>query len=149
MATTLPDAPPLLRPGLATRLRAAGVARSYQDLCAVERPVTVRGRTGGTRAQYDTVARVPCRLTRGFVPAREQDVAAGLTNVTTALVAVAPGTDIRPADRLTITSLQDATLPAVVLEVISAEVRRTTDLEQVITCQLVGQPTPPVVPLST
>lgn len=142
------DTPPLVRPGLITALQRAGLSRSYQDQASIQRlPATSsrRSQTGGVRPaslDYAEVATTSCRLTRGFILAREQLAGGGITNIGSAILYTAPGVDIRPADRLIVSSLVDSSLPEVTLEVLSAEVRRTTDLEQVVTCQLQGVLTP-------
>jgi hypothetical protein len=132
----------------------ADLATSYRDEAEVRRPLPPelrRDRGGGSTAPaLDLVGTVRGRLTRGFVPGREQQIGGGLTNVTSAIFACAPDADIRASDRLVVTHLDHPEWPAVTLEVASAEVRRTIALEQVITCAVIGGPTPPpVVRLST
>ena len=135
------ETPPLVRPGLITALRRAGLARSYQDQASIQRMTAIATRSGGRAITWAAVNAVPCRLSRGFIPAREQTIAGSVTEIATAIVYTAPQVDIRASDRLVISSLVDPSLPEITLEVQRAEVRRTTDLEQVVTCSVVGSTT--------
>lgn len=130
------------------------LAMSYRDEAEVRRPLPPdrrRDRGGGSTAPaLDLVGTVRGRLTRGFVLGREQQIGGGLTNVTSAIFACAPDADIRASDRLVVTHLDHPEWPAITLDVVSAEVRRTIALEQVVGCTVIGGPTPPsVVRLST
>lgn len=130
------------------------LARSYEDTAEVRRmppPERRRDRSGGTTAtDGEFTGFVDGRLTRGFILAREQAVAGALTNITSAVFSCAPDADIRPSDRLVITNRVHPEWPPVTLEVVSAEVRRTIALEQVVTCTVIGgAPPPPTVPLAT
>jgi hypothetical protein len=130
------------------------LAMSYRDEAEVRRPLPPgrrRDRGGGSTAPaLDLVGTVRGRLSRGFVLGREQQVGGGLTNVTSAIFACAPAADIRASDQLVITHLDYPEWPPITLDVVSAEVRRTIALEQVITGNVIGGPPPlPIVPLST
>lgn len=113
-------------------------ALSYRDVAEVQRPYRNPGPSGGRRPSFDTIAEVRCRLTRGFVMAREQQIAGGQAGLASATVYCAPATDIRAADRLVVTHPDHPEWPAEHLEVTDAEVRRTVYLELVVTCQRVG-----------
>jgi hypothetical protein len=130
------------------------LAMSYRDEAEVRRPLPPgrrRDRGGGSTAPaLDLVGTVRGRLSRGFVLGREQQVGGGLTNVTSAIFACAPTADIRASDRLIVTHLDYPQWPPITLDVVSAEVRRTIALEQVIAGNVIGGPPPPtVVRLST
>jgi hypothetical protein len=132
----------------------ADLATSYRDEAEVRRPLPPerrRDRGGGSTAPaLDPVGTVRGRLSRGFVPGREQQIGGGLTNVTSAIFACAPAADIRASDQLVITHLDYPEWPPITLDVVSAEVRRTIALEQVITANVIGgEPPLPIVPLST
>jgi hypothetical protein len=130
------------------------LAQSYRDEAEVRRPLPPerrRDRGGGSTAPaLDPVGAVRGRLSRGFTPGREQQIGGGLTNVTSAIFACAPDADIRASDRLVVTHLDYPQWPPITLDVVSAEVRRTIALEQVVGCTVIGgAPPPPIVPLST
>lgn len=151
---TLPTSGPRLLTARQIALMRRTLARSYEDTAEVRRmppPERRRDRSGGTAASDgEFVGFVNGRLTRGFILAREQAVAGALTNITSAIFSCAPDADIRASDRLIVTNAVHPEWPPVTLEVVSAEVRRTVDLEHVITCTVIGgTPPPPAVPLST
>lgn len=142
------------------QMQADLAAVAYSDQADVWRPMPPDARrdpAGGARVAPPPtlIATVPCRLTRGFIPAREQSVGGALTDVTTAIVTTAPPdldprADIRPSDRLTVTSIAHPEWEPITLEVVRAEVRRSVPLEQVVTCTAVGTlPGATVVPLFT
>jgi hypothetical protein len=135
------------------------LALGYTDRAEIRRlppPAQRRDRSGGsTASEGDSVAFAACRLARGNQPAREQAIASAQTGVTsatfyTAPPAADPNARILPSDRVVITSTIDPNEPPVFLEVQSAEVRRSINVEQVVTCLRIGDaPPPPIVPLQT
>jgi hypothetical protein len=138
----------------------ADLATSYREEAEVRRPLPPerrRDRGGGSTAPaLDLVGTMTGRLSRGFVQGREQQIGGGLTGVGSATFVSSPLNnagdviDVRPSDQLVITNLDYPDWPAITLDVVWAEVRRTIWLEQVITCNVIGGPTPPpIVRLST
>lgn len=141
--TPPPPQPPWLSP-LLTDQQIARCQRTLQRArrraqCEVQRQVLRKGRSGGTAPAYETVLNVPCRLFPGFEQIQERMIAGGIASIRQTFVYVAPGTDIRPSDRLLVTTPRR--VQPYVLEVTGVNPPRSeADLEQIVVCHdVVGE----------
>lgn len=132
-------------PGVELEAMRGVLAGTYADTVEVLRLARVRTRTGATRDEYLTVLRAPCRVAPGFIPTAERRIVEGVQSVAEVIVYLAPGPDVRPADRLRLeTTATTGRLQPDELEVTGTDMTRSgAYLEQRIRCLEVGPGGPP------